>query len=59
MKIGDRIRILYMPEDKREFKGREGVVTSCRAGSPFIGVKLDGDFRIFPLMCCQVIKVKQ
>ena len=58
MKAGDRIRLINMPKNLKEFEGRKGIVTSYRIGRPYVGVKLDGDFRMFPMMESQVEKIK-
>ena len=54
MKAGTRVRIVDMPEGKREFVGRCGVVTSWKPGSSHIGVMLDGDYREVALFIWQV-----
>lgn len=57
MKIGSRIKIVWMPEGKEEFIGREGVLTSCKPGVIHIGVRLDNDFRDIALMAFQIKEI--
>ena len=57
MKTGTRVEIVNMPESKKEFNGKQGVITSWKPARNYCGVKLDGEFREVPLMWCNVKEV--
>lgn len=59
MNVGTRVEIVWMPDDKKEFIGRKGVLSSCKPGSIHIGVRLDNDFRDIALMAFQIKEVKE
>lgn len=58
MRIGTRVEIVNMPQSKKDFNGRQGVVTSWKPGKNHCGVKLDGDYREVALMWINVKEVE-
>lgn len=57
MKIGTKVKIVWMPKDKEEFIGKEGVITSWKPCGNHVGIRLDNDFREIALMKFQIAKM--
>lgn len=57
MKIGTKVKIVWMPKDKEEFIGMEGVITSWKPCVNHVGIRLDSDFREIALMKFQIAKM--